>query len=231
MTPKFLIPVLWATTVAVPAAARPKLSEKIPGSAVVVKRETQHVFKNGGDGDVIDCVELLPDGSFRVKALGEGFPPCRIGFSSGVQIRVDEGEIITTETEGNSVHGMIRVYTSGLPYRLFGDQVHLIEPNAIADVIVENNLTYIFSKEGDTSVVACEASHEVTCVQREFHLLEGDMLILTKTGHINDWEDSEGNSLSPESGGCSTGGGAPSNLWVLVLWTLMWFRRRKRQLS
>lgn len=161
---------------------------------------------------------------------GNELEPCRLNFSDGLHIRLDEGEIITTNREGNAMHGILRVYTSGLPYRLFGDQRHLIEANAIIDVVIEDTFTHVLSKEGQTSVIACETSEDNACIRRGFTLLEGDRITLTRDGQVYTWENFEGDDLTLEgSGGCSVGGNAKPSLWAIMalLWTLMWFRRRR----
>ncbi|MBD3156869.1 hypothetical protein GF369_03500 [Candidatus Peregrinibacteria bacterium] len=206
---------------AIPAPAQ---TRAVP--AVAVKRLTPGVLKDGG-GSASQCQEELPDGKWRMVMTGEEDKPCNLNFNNGVFIRLWEGEIVTTESEGNFMRGIVRVYTSGLPYRLIGDERHLIEPNATADIVVKDNFTHILSKEGRTSVIACELSEDEACMRRGFALLEGDMITLQRDGQLYAWEDAEGHDLTMKSGGCSVSKGRPPCLWViLALWTLMWLRRR-----
>lgn len=222
MLPSFLLLVLGTSTMAIPAPAQTKA---VP--AVAVKRRTPGVLKDGGGGTAVECAEELPDGSWRMVMTGDEEAPCSLNLPNGVFIRLWEGEIVTTETEGDFMRGIVRVYTSGLPYRLIGDERHLIEPNATADIVVKDHFTHILSREERTSVIACEMSEDEACMHRGFTLLEGDVITLQRDGHLYAWEDAEGNDLTMKSGGCSVSNGRPPNLWVLLaLWTLMWLRRR-----
>lgn len=225
---QFLKLVLWASIfTAIFATARASAAP-----AAAVSRILASGFLKNGDteSDIVDCVEQLPEGGFRMVMTGDELEPCRLNFANGLHIRLDEGEIITTSTEGNSIHGMIRIYTSGLPYRLLGDQRHTIEPNATVDVVIEEHLTHVLSKEGETSVIACDVSEDSACVRRGFTLLQGDRITLTRDGQVNSWENSEGDDLTLDSqGGCSVGGKtAKTSLWAILalMWTLLWFRRR-----
>ncbi len=225
---QILLLILGASTFAVPAAVWSQ--PMVP--AVAVKRPTPGVLKNGDSG-VIQCAEELPDGSWRMVMEGFSDSPCNLNLPNGVFLRLWEGEIITTEVEGNFAHGTTaRVYTSGLPYHLFGDQRHLIEPNAIIEIVIEEGLTHILSKEGRTSVVACEVSEDSACVRRGFTLLEGDLISLMREGQVYAWENADGDDLTLESnGGCSVGTGSRPSFWiVLMMWTLMvWLRRRSKK--
>lgn len=244
MLPKFLIPVLWASTLAIPsfAQAQPNVHavHTVPGGIVLVARAKSiadawpipdGVQKDGG-GSVIQCVEELPDGSLKMSVDGYSEIPCSLNLPNGVFLRLWQGEIITTATEGSCTHGtMARVYTSGLPFKLFGDQRHLIEPNATVEIVIEEHLTHVLSKEGRTSVVACEVSEDSACVRRGFTLLEGDLITLMREGQVYAWENAEGDDLTLESdGGCSVGprqSGSRPSLWIIMMiWTLMWLRRR-----
>lgn len=226
MALEILILVLGASTLAIPATARDR---KVPAVAVNLSN-VSGVLKNGDTDSELDCMELLPDGRVRMVMTGDEPVPCRLGFASGLQIRLDEGELVTSETEGIFTRGFLRVYTSGIPYRLLGDQKHLVEPSATVDVVVEDSFTHVLSKEGQTTVVACEESDDPACVKRGFFLLQGDFITLERDGQVYDWQNSQGDDLAlKEEGGCSTGKGGSSSPWVVLalMWTLMWLRRRK----
>ncbi|MBA4336439.1 hypothetical protein C0416_01520 [bacterium] len=223
---KILILILGASTVAIPATARDR---KVP--AGIAASTISAVLKNvDTDSDDIDCMELLPDGTVRMVMTGDEPSPCRLGYASGLMLRLDKGYFVTSETEGILTQGLLRAYTSGIPYRIIGDSRHLVEPNATADIVVEENFTHVLSKEGETSVIACEMSEDPACIKRGFLLLEGDMITLQRDGQVYAWENSQGDDLSlKEQGGCSTGKGRTSSPWIMMalFWTLMWLRRRK----
>jgi len=236
MAKKFLISVLWASTFAVPTTAQAKLLDTAV-AAVLQRKIPQRIFKNSGKEryEIVDCVNQLPDGSFRMVMSGEEAASCRLGFTSGVQIRLDKGEIVTTERKGTVIHGIVRIYTSGVPYRVLGDQIHLIRPNATVDVIVENNLTYILSREGNTSVVAC-GGDKATCQKRELTLFQGEKIILTKSGQVYDWRNSEGEILLQEEGGCkvASSGNQANDLWLILvilmaIRTQTWLKRQRQK--
>lgn len=242
MVPNFLLTILGASIYMMPAHARTRptkvgntievkggvQSVRVPAGAAV-SSPPPGVQKDGG-GSVIQCVEELPDGSWRMAMDEYSDSPCNLNLPNGVFLRLWKGEIITTELDGDFAHGtMARVYTSGLSYHLFGDQRHLIEPNATVELVIEEHLTHILSKEGRTSVVACGVSEDSACVRRGFTLLEGDMITLMREGQVYAWENAEGDDLTLEdTGGCSVGGGSPPSLWmgILILWTMAWLRRR-----
>ena len=210
---------------AIPAPAQ---TRAVP--AVAVKRRPPGVFKDGGGSAADQCAQEFPKGLWHMTMEGDEEAPCSLNLPNGVFIRLWKGEIVTTETEGDFMRGIVRVYTSGLPYRLIGDERHLIEPNLTADVIVEDNFTHILSREGRTSVISCEVSGEQDCIHRGFNLLEGDVITLQRDGQLYAWEDAEGHDLSLQSdGGCSVSNGRPSSLWLilLALWTLTWLRRHQ----
>lgn len=237
MVRRFLILILGASTLAgTPAHARDISKIEYGGNfpsrapaAEAVRRPIPGVQKDGS-GSVVQCAEELPDGSWRMVMDEYSDSPCNLNLPNGVFLRLWQGEILTTETEGDLVHGTVaRVYTSGLPYRLFGDQRHLIEPNAIVEIVIEEHLTHILSKEGRTSIIACGVSEDSACVQRGFTLLEGDIITLMREGQVYAWENADGDDLTLESNdGCSVGNDSRSSLWiVLVIWTLAWSRRRR----
>ena len=239
---RFLILVLGASTLAMNGSALAQQSvpavPRVPGGAAasaievpkaVATRHPPGVQKDGG-GSVIQCVEELPDGSWRMAVDEYSDSPCNLNLPNGVFIRLWQGEVITTELKGDFAYGTIaRVYTSGLPFKLFGDQRHLIEPNATIEIVIEDGLTHIFSKEGRTSVIACGVSEDSACVRRGFTLLEGDKITLMREGQVYSWENAEGDDLTLENtGGCSVGNGSQPSLWtvLLVMWTILWLRRR-----
>lgn len=223
MLQSFLLLVLGASNMAIPASAQ---TSAVP--AVAVKRRPPGVLKDGGGG-AIECAELLSEGRWRMVMTGDEEHPCSLNLPNGLFIRLWEGEFVTTETEGDFMRGIVRVYTSGLPYRLIGDKRHLIEPHATADIVIEDRFTHILSKEGRTAVIACEMSEDEACMHRGFTLLEGDMITLQRNGQLYAWEDAEGHDLTMKSsGGCSVGKGRPPNLWIILalIWTLTWLKRR-----
>lgn len=223
----FLTLLLGASTTAIPAPARDR---KVPAGIDVGMKSFAGVLKAEGDVDDIDCMELLPDGTIRMVMVGDELAPCRLGYASGLMLRLDKGYFVTSETKGDLTTGLLRAYTSGLPYRIIGDSRHLIEPNATADIVVEDSFTHVLSKEGSTSVIACEASEDPACIRRGFLLLQGDTITLQRDGQVYAWENSQGDDLSlKEQGGCSTGNGRTSSPWVMALfWTLtLWLRRRR----
>jgi hypothetical protein len=223
----FLVLVLGASTLAITGPARDNHV-----SAGAAKRLTPNnaIFKVG---EGVECVQELLDGSWQATGAGEIEPPCIFNVPSGVLLKIWEGEVNTTKTVGKITRGMIRVYTSGLPYRLIGDTRHLVEPNATIDVVIEDDLTHILSKEGETSVIACSEAEDSTCVKRGFFLLEGDRITLQRDGQVYAWENSEGDDLTmTDNGGCNVGVGksTQSKPWLMVLiLTLLWLKRRERR--
>jgi len=223
----FLVLVLGASTLAIPGPARDNYV-----SAGAAKRLTPNnaILKKVGESGV-QCVQDLFDGSWEATGAGKTEDPCVFNVPSGVLLKIWEGTVNTTTTKGRITHGMLRVYTSGIPYRLIGDTRHLIEPNATIDVVIEDNLTHILSKEGETSVVACAEAEDSTCVKRGFFLLQGDRITLQRDGQVYAWENSEGEDLTMMGdGGCNVGKGAGSSPWFMVaILTLLWLRRRERR--
>ncbi len=189
-----------------------------------------------GDNDYVLCVEQLGEEEWLVHQWVEDGAPCRFSIPPyGVMVRLDYGEMIITPSEGMIEHGTARVYTAGMPFRVIGDQAHLVSSNDIVDLVVEDGLTVILSKEGEASVVSCEMSLDPNCVRRGYYLLEGHLLALKSNGALYAWEDEECRDISPKSSGCNAaagyGGPGPLSLLGFLFLTASWFWRRRSRRS
>lgn len=186
-------------------------------------------MKNGDN--YIICVEQLGDEEWLMSQWVENGAPCRFSIPPyGVMVRLDYGEMIITPSEGIFTHGLARVYTAGMPFRVLGDQVHTVSSSDIVDIEVGDGLTIILSQEGMTSVVSCGESPDPNCVKRGYYLLEGHLLALKSNGALYAWEDENCRDIRPDPGGCNVAKGLGLN-WSLsfltfIIFTAMWLLRR-----
>lgn len=204
------------------------------GHASASPHPSSDEMKNGDD--YVLCVEQLGEEEWLMSQWVEDGASCRFSIPPyGVMVRLDYGEMSITPSEGIITQGVARVYTAGMPFRVIGDQVHLVSSNDIVDLIVEDDLTIILSKEGEASVVSCEQSLDPNCVRRGYYLLEGHLLALKSNGALYAWEDEECRDIRPKADGCnaSTGNGVQGTpplitfLFLTALW--LWRRQRKRR--
>jgi len=202
-------------------------------------RENEMTPKNGGENgdDYISCVEELVIGEeWVVRQWQDNGAACRFSVPPyGVMVRVDYGEMFVTPSEGIFEYGTARVYTAGIPFRVVGDQSHLISSNDIVDLVVEDGLTSILSEEGETSVISCEMSLDPNCVRRGFYLMKGHFLVLESNGAVYAWEDENYQDIIPTDSGCNASAGnegpGPSSLLTFLCLTALWlWRRRSRHL-
>ncbi len=189
-------------------------------------------MKNGDD--YIICVEQLGDEKWLMSQWVEDGAPCRFSIPPyGVMVRLDYGEMVITPSEGIFTHGLARVYTAGMPFRVLGDQVHTISSSDIVDIEVGDGLTIILSQKGMTSVVSCGESPDPNCVNRGYYLLEGHLLALKSNGALYAWEDEKFRDIRPDQGGCNVAKGLGLNwslhLLTFVILTAMWLLRRRKK--
>lgn len=177
------------------------------------------------EDDRPSCVEMVgEDEYFLSNPEGAEFDCLFLANEAGTLIRLRQGEMVVTRETGILMRGTARIYTAGIPFSIIGDQVHLIDPDNVLDVIVEGNLTYILSKEGCTDVIGC---YENEGRSKSFFLEQGDLLVLYRSGSVYAWEDAEGNSRV--SDGCAQGHSknARGLFWFLPFTAvLLWLRRR-----
>jgi len=204
------------------------------GQVSASPRPSRGGMKNG-DNDYELCVETLVDGEeWVMRQWQEDGASCRFSIPPfGVMVRLDYGEMLITQSEGIITQGIARVYTDGMPFRVIGDQVHLVSSNDIVDLVVEDGLTIILSQEGEASVVSCEQSLDPACVRRGYYLLKGHLLALKSNGALYAWEDEECQDIRPNADGCnaSAGNGVPGTppLITFLCLTAMWLWRRQRK--